>query len=100
MANPQDYTVGWICALNSESVAAQAFLDEEHEGPRAVAQNDNNNYALGRIGNHNIVIAVLPDGEYGTAVAAAVAREMLGSFPNIRIGLLVGYRRWCARSKS
>ncbi|KAL9561163.1 hypothetical protein ACKAV7_014518 [Fusarium commune] len=90
MANPQDYTVGWICALTIESVAAQALLDEEHEGPRAVAQNDNNNYALGRIGNHNIVIAVLPDGEYGTAVAAAVARDMLGSFPNIRIGLLVG----------
>ncbi|PNP80119.1 hypothetical protein FNYG_06543 [Fusarium nygamai] len=90
MANPQDYTVGWICALTIESVAAQAFLDEEHKGPQAVAQNDNNNYALGRIGNHNIVIAVLPDGEYGTAVATAVARDMLGSFPNIRIGLLVG----------
>ncbi|KAF4333421.1 hypothetical protein FBEOM_12767 [Fusarium beomiforme] len=90
MANPQDYTVGWICALAAEFVAAQAFLDEEHEGPREVAQNDNNNYALGRIGNHNIVIAVLPDKEYGTAVAAAVARDMLGSFPNIRIGLLVG----------
>ncbi|KAG7420528.1 Vegetative incompatibility protein HET-E-1 [Fusarium oxysporum f. sp. raphani] len=90
MANPQDYTVGWICALTIESVAAQALLDEEHKGPRAVALNDNNNYALGRIGNHNIVIAVLPDEEYGTAVAAAVARDMLGSFPNIRIGLLVG----------
>ncbi|KAJ9412468.1 hypothetical protein QL093DRAFT_2570550 [Fusarium oxysporum] len=90
MANPQDYTVGWICALTTEFVAAQAFLDEEHEGSREVAQNDNNNYALGRIGSHNIVIAVLPDGEYGTAVAAAVARDMLGSFPNIRIGFLVG----------
>ncbi|KAG7423376.1 Ankyrin repeat and KH domain-containing protein 1 [Fusarium oxysporum f. sp. raphani] len=90
MANPQDYTVGWICALTVEFVAAQAFLDEEHKDPRDVAQNDNNNYALGRIGSHNIVIAVLPDGEYGTAVAAAVARDMLGSFPNIRIGLLVG----------
>ncbi|KAH7186845.1 hypothetical protein DER44DRAFT_801796 [Fusarium oxysporum] len=90
MANPQDYTVGWICALTTEFVAAQAFLDEEHEGPREVAQNDNNNYALGRIGSHNIVIAVLPDREYGTAVAAAVARDMLHSFPNIRIGLLVG----------
>ncbi|EXL39950.1 hypothetical protein FOCG_17452 [Fusarium oxysporum f. sp. radicis-lycopersici 26381] len=90
MAHPQDYTVGWICALTTEFVAAQAFLDEEHEGPLEVAQNDNNNYALGRIGSHNIVIAVLPDGEYGTAVAAAVARDMLGSFPNIRIGLLVG----------
>jgi nucleoside phosphorylase len=90
MANPQDFTVGWICALPTEFVAAQAFLDEEHEGPRAVAQNDNNNYALGRIGNHNTVIAVLPDGEYGTAVAATVARDMLHSFPNIRIGLMVG----------
>jgi nucleoside phosphorylase len=90
MSNPNDYTVGWICALTTEFVAAQAFLDEEHEGPQAVAQNDNNNYALGKIGNHNIVIAVLPDKEYGTAVAAAVARDMLHSFPNIRIGLMVG----------
>ncbi|RKK66491.1 hypothetical protein BFJ69_g15355 [Fusarium oxysporum] len=90
MANLQDYTVGWICALPTEFVAAQAFLDEEHERPRAVAQNDNNNYALGRIGNHNVVIAVLPDGEYGTTVAATVARDMLHSFPNIRIGLMVG----------
>ncbi|OBS16672.1 hypothetical protein FPOA_12708 [Fusarium poae] len=86
MSNPNDYTVGWICALTTEFVAAQAFLDEEHEGPQAVAQNDNNNYALGKIGNHNIVIAVLPDKEYGTAVA----RDMLHSFPNIRIGLMVG----------
>ncbi|PNP54670.1 hypothetical protein FNYG_15619 [Fusarium nygamai] len=90
MANPQDYTVGWICALTTEFVAAQAFLDEEHEGPREVAQNDNNNYALGSIGSHNIVISVLPDREYGTAVAATVARDMLHSFPNIRIGLMVG----------
>jgi nucleoside phosphorylase len=55
-----------------------------------VAQNDNNNYALGRVGSHNIVIVVLPDREYGTAVAATVARDMLHSFPNIRIGLMVG----------
>ncbi|KAH7231317.1 nucleoside phosphorylase domain-containing protein [Fusarium redolens] len=90
MANNQDYTVGWICALTVEFVAAQAFLDEKHKDPPEVAQNDNNNYALGRIGNHNIVIAVFPDGEYGTTVAATVARDMLHSFPNIRIGLLVG----------
>jgi hypothetical protein len=36
------------------------------------------------------VIVVLPDREYGTAVAATVARDMLHSFPNIRIGLMVG----------
>src|SRR4051794_40243794 len=36
------------------------------------------------------LIALLPDGEYGTASAASVARDMLHSFPNIRIGLMVG----------
>ncbi|RYP11581.1 hypothetical protein DL765_007681 [Monosporascus sp. GIB2] len=43
-----------------------------------------------KIGKHNVVIAVLPNGEYGTASAASVARDMLHSFPNIRIGLMVG----------
>jgi hypothetical protein len=37
-----------------------------------------------------IVIAVLPEGEYGISSAASVARDMLHSFPNIRIGLMVG----------
>ena len=90
MSNPGDYTVGWICALSTEYVAAQAFLDEKHEGPEHVSPNDNNDYTLGKIGKHNIVIAVSPDGEYGTASAAAVARDMLHSFPNVRIGLMVG----------
>ncbi|RYP55696.1 hypothetical protein DL771_012437 [Monosporascus sp. 5C6A] len=71
-------------------VAARAFLDEEHERPRQVAQNDNNGYALGGIESHNVVIVVLPDGEYGTVSAAAVKRDMLHSFPNVHIGLMVG----------
>lgn len=40
------YTVGWICAISTEHVAAQAFLDEEHEGPEYVSTNDNNDYTL------------------------------------------------------
>ncbi|KAH7377131.1 hypothetical protein B0T11DRAFT_27613 [Plectosphaerella cucumerina] len=90
MADPKKYTVGWICALPVESVAAQALLDEEHDDIPLVAQHDNNSYALGRIGKHNIVIAVLPDGEYGLSSATAVARDLLHSFPNVRIGLMVG----------
>ncbi|KAI9773365.1 MAG: hypothetical protein M1840_007580 [Geoglossum simile] len=90
MSNPSGYTVGWICAITTEYVAAQAFLDEKHEGPEYVSPNDNNNYTLGKIGKHNVVIAVLPDGEYGISSAASVARDMLHSFPNIRIGLMVG----------
>jgi nucleoside phosphorylase len=90
MSNPGDYTVGWICALSTEYVTAQAFLDDKHEGPEYVSPNDNNDYTLGKVGRHNVVIAVLPDGEYGTASAAIVARDMLHSFPNVRIGLMVG----------
>ncbi|KAI7969631.1 hypothetical protein EIK77_008786 [Talaromyces pinophilus] len=90
MSNPNDYTVGWICALSTEYVAAQEFLDDEHEPPEFVSPNDTNDYTLGRLGKHNVVIAVLPDGEYGTASAASVARNMLHSFPNVRIGLMVG----------
>jgi nucleoside phosphorylase len=86
----EDYTVGWICAITTEYVAAQAFLDEGHEEPEYVSPNDNNDYTLGKVGKHNVVIAVLPDGEYGTSSATSVARDMLHSFPNIRIGLMVG----------
>ncbi|KAL1595276.1 hypothetical protein SLS60_009966 [Paraconiothyrium brasiliense] len=85
-----NYTIGWICAITTELVAAQAFLDERHEGPDYVSQNDDNIYTLGRVGKHNVVIAVLPDGEYGIASAASVARDMLHSFSNIRLGLMVG----------
>ena len=90
MSNPNDYTVGWVCAIKTEYVAAQAFLDEEHEGPEYVSPNDNNDYTLGKIGKHNVVLAVLPKGEYGIASAANVARDMVHSFPNVRIGLMVG----------
>ncbi|KAM6488247.1 ankyrin repeat protein [Trichoderma sp. SZMC 28011] len=89
---PDEYTVGWICAIKVEYVAAQEFLDEEHEGPEPedVSPQDNNNYTLGSIGKHNLVIATLPLGEYGIASAATVARDMMHSFPNVRIGLMVG----------
>ena len=99
MSDPQAYTIGWICAVTTESVAARAFLDEEHDGPRNVAQHDNNSYVLGRISSHNVVIAILPDGEYGTSSAAAVARDMLHSFPNVRIGLMVGIAGGAPSSK-
>ncbi|EHK18147.1 uncharacterized protein TRIVIDRAFT_159440 [Trichoderma virens Gv29-8] len=88
--DPMGYTIGWICAIEKEYVAAQVFLDEKYERPDRLPPNDNNKYTLGRIGKHNIVIAVLPNGKYGVSSAAGVARDMLHSFPNIRIGLLVG----------
>ncbi|KAJ9491221.1 hypothetical protein VN97_g2007 [Penicillium thymicola] len=90
MSDPKKYTVGWICAITTEYVAARAFLDEQHEGPEYLPPHNKNGYSLGRIGRHNVVISVLPLGSYGTSSAARVAEDMLHSFPNVRIGLMVG----------
>ena len=90
MADLEKYTIGWICALSTELVASRAFLDELHAIKFEVAQHDTNSYVLGSIEGHNVAMAILPDGEYGIASAATVASHMLHTFPNIRIGLMVG----------
>src|SRR5438874_2819408 len=85
----EDYTVGWICALPSELAAARMMLDEEHQD-LPPQDDDINLYILGRIGEHNIVIACLPAGQTGTNSAASVAVQMMSKFPQIRFGLTVG----------
>ncbi|KAL3475445.1 ankyrin repeat-containing domain protein [Aspergillus californicus] len=91
MPGASDYTVGWICALAFEFAAAELCLDEEHDDASVdVSSDDDNHYTFGRIRKHNVVIAGMPDGEHGVAPAAAAARDMARSFPNIRIGLMVG----------
>ncbi|KAH8649522.1 hypothetical protein BGZ61DRAFT_511306 [Ilyonectria robusta] len=83
------YTIAWICALYIEMAAAQAMLDEVHEAlPRHA--NDNNSYTLGSIKQHNVVIACLPDAQYGTNDAANVLTNLTRTFPSIRRGLMVG----------
>ncbi|KAG9517689.1 purine and uridine phosphorylase, partial [Aureobasidium melanogenum] len=90
MPDPHQYTVGWICAIPTESLAASLFLDEEHEPPDHVSSNDCNDYTLGKMAGHNVVIVILPVGEYGLTSATSVVKDMLASFPNIRVGLMVG----------
>ena len=85
----EDYTVGWVCALPVELAAAKEMLDEEHETLHHDA-NDMNIYSLGRIGEHNVVIACLPQGQTGTNSASAVAVQMKSAFTSIRFGLMVG----------
>ncbi|PCG95132.1 Nucleoside phosphorylase [Penicillium occitanis (nom. inval.)] len=84
-----DYTVGWIAAITIELAAAMSALDETHEKLPS-PQSDHNTYAFGRIGNHNIVIACLPKGEYGSSSATQVAADMKSTFKSIRFGLMVG----------
>jgi len=86
------YSVGWIAALPLERAAAQVMLDERHGFPTDFRQHpsDQNSYTWGRIARHNIVIASLPLGQYGTTPAAHTASGLKASLPHIRIGLLVG----------
>jgi nucleoside phosphorylase len=85
----EDYTVGWICALPVELAAAAELLDEEHRGlPQD--PDDTNIYTLGRMGEHNVVVACLPAGQTGNNSAAAVAVQMKSKFISIRFGLMVG----------
>lgn len=69
--------------------AAQAMLDEFHEALPTHAD-DRNTYVLGDINRHNVVIACLPEGQYGTNNAAIVMTNMKRTFPAIRACLMVG----------
>ncbi|PTB69385.1 hypothetical protein BBK36DRAFT_1111668 [Trichoderma citrinoviride] len=83
------FTVGWICALEIELAASVAMLDEELPTSSQI-YGDPNTYTLGRMGEHNVVMACLPAGTTGTNAAAAAATNMMRSFPNVRFGLMVG----------
>jgi nucleoside phosphorylase len=86
----EEYQVGWVCALPIEMAAARAMLDEEHGPMPAQDAQDRNNYVLGQVHNHNVVIACLPPGVDGSNAAAVVAANMLRTFTGLRFGLMVG----------
>jgi nucleoside phosphorylase len=86
---PEDYTVGWLCALPVELAAAWEMLDEDHDTPPYDAR-DTNRYSCGRIGEHNVVIAWLPMGQTGTNSAATAAVQMKSTFSSTRFCLMVG----------
>ncbi|KAJ5333568.1 uncharacterized protein N7506_007351 [Penicillium brevicompactum] len=84
-----DYRIGWICALPLEMAAARLFLDNIHPSLSQPSY-DNNSYVLGEINGHNVVVACLPAGIYGTVSAAVVGANMISTYQRIRFGLLVG----------
>lgn len=89
MFKHKHYQVAWICALPIEMASAKAMLDERHP-PLPNCPGDNNSYEFGRIGQHNVLIAGLPVGQFSTSSAALVASEIRQSFGVVRIALLVG----------
>ncbi|KAL6874747.1 natch and ankyrin domain protein [Trichoderma novae-zelandiae] len=89
MASRDDYLVGWVCALPVEVAAAKATLDRVHDG-NLQSLNDGNNYVLGSLHGHNVVLAYPESGVYGEASVAGVATQLHASFTALRFTLMVG----------
>ncbi|KAF3134597.1 hypothetical protein TWF569_010171 [Orbilia oligospora] len=83
-----DFTVGWVCAVDIELSAVRGVLDEKYETKLPVPGTDKNLYEYGQIGGHKVVITVLPS--FGIGPAGVVATRMSSTFPNLRFILMVG----------
>ncbi|KAF6799446.1 pfs domain-containing protein [Colletotrichum sojae] len=92
MAEPQPdhYDIGWICALGTELTASRLFFNSIYEAKLPLAENDSNTYVRGRMGEHNVVIAVLPVGSTGTNAAATTTNNIVRSYRNLKVVLMVG----------
>jgi nucleoside phosphorylase len=95
----KDYTVAWISAIQKEYLIACAVLDDEHNHPIDIG-NDDNCYTFGSIGEHNVVVASLPMARIGVTQAGMLATEMLRTFPKLRFGLMIGIAGGAPTSKN
>jgi nucleoside phosphorylase len=86
------FEIAIICALRLESDTIEAVFDEfwekDDDEQYGKAPGDPNSYTLGRIGRHDVVLAYMPG--MGKGNSASVAASFRSSFPNIRLGLVVG----------
>src|SRR4051794_31265928 len=85
----QDYKIGIICALVTEDLAVTVMLDNEH-AELATPSSDDYVYTLGSMSGLNVAIVCLPKNEIGTSAAAAAVSTMTGTFPSIKLVLMVG----------
>ncbi|KUL81928.1 hypothetical protein ZTR_10734 [Talaromyces verruculosus] len=69
--------------------AVEAMLDERHPVLSTIP-GDDKTYVTGRVGSHNVIIASLPAGVFGTTSAANVASQMRLTFKGIQFALMVG----------
>ncbi|TVY65369.1 5'-methylthioadenosine/S-adenosylhomocysteine nucleosidase [Fusarium oxysporum f. sp. cubense] len=87
----EEFEVAVICALPLEYDAVILLVDEfwdENGDIYGRARGDNNTYTTGRIGHHNVVIALLPG--MGKVHAAYTVAGLRSSYTNIRLALVTG----------
>lgn len=86
----RDYHVAWISAVGKDLLIASAMFDEEHGCPTGISEDDSHAYLFGRIGLHNVVMAILPQGRAGVEQIGRLAENVTRSFGRLRFGLMVG----------
>ncbi|KAL7918348.1 nucleoside phosphorylase domain-containing protein [Trichoderma austrokoningii] len=87
----EDFQVAVICALAFEYDAVSLLFDQfwdKDDEPYGRAQGDANIYTTGRIGNHNVVLALLLN--MGVAAGAGSAATFRLSYPGLKTAFLVG----------
>ncbi|RFU73729.1 kinesin light chain [Trichoderma arundinaceum] len=88
----EDFEVGIICALPHEYNAVVLLFDKlwNKNGGDIFGRSagDTNNYTTGRIGKHDVVLALLS--HIGKATAAAAAASMRSSYRALRLVILAG----------
>ncbi|KAL2145611.1 hypothetical protein VTI28DRAFT_6669 [Corynascus sepedonium] len=87
----EDFQTAIVCALPLEYDAVSLLFDEfwDRDGEQyGRASGDTNHYRTGRIGKHDVVLALLPN--MGKAAAAGAAASFRSTYPNVKITLLVG----------
>ncbi|KAH7124426.1 hypothetical protein EDB81DRAFT_872496 [Dactylonectria macrodidyma] len=90
-ADRKSFRVAIICALPREADAVNLLFDQfwdEDRDPYGRADGDTNIYITGRIGDHHIVLAVLPS--MGTNSAAAATASLRSSYTDLKLAILVG----------
>ncbi|RVD89518.1 uncharacterized protein DFL_000522 [Arthrobotrys flagrans] len=83
------YTVGIIYVKPLELKAIMVMMDEIHQSI-PLPLGDSNEYTLGCIGDHNVIIAGPAKGAQGKVSISSVVARIPLTFRNIRVGLLVG----------
>uniref|UniRef100_A0A8H7NHZ5 Nucleoside phosphorylase domain-containing protein n=1 Tax=Bionectria ochroleuca TaxID=29856 RepID=A0A8H7NHZ5_BIOOC len=87
----RSFRVAIICALPREADAVNLLFDQfwdEDGDPFGRADGDTNTYITGRIGGHNVVLALLPS--MGTNSAAAATASLRSSYTSLKLAILVG----------
>ncbi|CAH0058102.1 unnamed protein product [Clonostachys solani] len=87
----EEFEIAIICALGHEYTAVEDVIDQfwDDDGDNyGKLQGDPNHYTTGRIGQHNIVLVLLP--EMGKANASSAANSLRLSYTGVKLALVIG----------